>query len=606
MVDTSRLNAITSVYVSYIKQTKQEYGPLHHVQLENAYVTGQGAVITRDLRMLYESCRELIYNGMTPDNLSGESNGQFRFEADVGKRIERPSLLVKRPWWRNYGHWLVDGAALIALSSALSFRDDWQIVIGRHEDTRMRKIVYETLSIVAPGVPVIEHPDSEIWQFDRLHYVMPVHCPPLFKLPHALGALRALVLADLLPIKCHRNIYVSRGGGRPRPLENEAEFTELLEKRGFEVVHPELLTLKEQAALFRSADIVVGVKGAALTNGVFCGASTALVVLSPDDFPDPFYWDIAGQQGLSYVEIFGPVSSYQTITPDNPFSISVDRFTRAIDRACSRRDRPKNTGWSVASNGTSFKMIDSTRHNIPPRDELAGEFYQFFLARIHATLRPRSYFEIGSPNGDTLKLAQCNAIAVDPKFQFIAHTPIKAKLALCLFQMTSDEFFAAWDPGEVLKGPIDLAFLDGMHQVECLLRDFIHTEKACHKGSTILLHDCVPLDLQMAGREETDLGRRALSVHPEWWAGDVWKMLPILRKYRPELNVTIFNAPPTGMVLIRGLDPNSSTLTDHYFEIIGRFCEAADEFVLFEDQISKLEMTDTSKLAEVLDGALVG
>ena len=58
--------------------------------------------------------------------------------------------------------------------------------------------------------------------------------------------------------------------------------------------------------------------------------------------------------------------------------------------------------------------------------------------------------------------------------------------------MTSDEFFAKFDPRDALGSKIDLAFLDGQHLFEYVLRDFMNTEAVCEENSFILLHDCSP------------------------------------------------------------------------------------------------------------------
>jgi hypothetical protein len=232
--------------------------------------------------------------------------------------------------------------------------------------------------------------------------------------------------------------------------------------------------------------------------------------------------------------------------------------------------------------------------------ELTGDHYRSCLARLHSTLRPRSYLEIGTFHGDSLKLAKCPAIAVDPNFQLEHRVPSESIPALCLFQMRSDEFFGSYDPRAILGRPIDFAFLDGMHLLECLLRDFIHTEKVCHSRSVVVLHDCIPLDLHMAGRAWNDMKRRALSVHPEWWTGDVWKIFAVFRRYRPDLTVEVFDAPPTGLVVIRGIDPSSPVLADHQKQIIDLFGNSNGESALFEDFLSNLEIKPTSRLAEML------
>src|SRR5262249_31013805 len=152
-----------------------------------------------------------------------------------------------------------------------------------------------------------------------------------------------------------------------------------------------------------------------------------------------------------------------------------------------------------------------------------------FLAQMHRVLNPSTYFEIGTQTGRTLQIAQCRSIAVDPAFQLATDTMGK-KPACFMYQLTSDAFFAAHNPSSVLGAPIDLAFLDGMHRVEFLLRDFINTERHCAPASVIAMHDCLPPGFYMTARDQ-DHPMTAKSRFGRWWTGDVWKLLPILKRY---------------------------------------------------------------------------
>ena len=145
------------------------------------------------------------------------------------------------------------------------------------------------------------------------------------------------------------------------------------------------------------------------------------------------------------------------------------------------------------------------------------------------------------------------------------------KPACHLFRMTSDAFFARHDPKAILGAPVDVAFLDGMHLFEYLLRDFMHVEQHCRPNSVIVLHDCLPTDVGMTRRvnpwtEADGPIRDSLA-----WTGDVWKVLPALRTYRPELRIHVFDAPPTGLVMVTGLDPASTVLRTRYFDIVEQF-----------------------------------
>ena len=107
--------------------------------------------------------------------------------------------------------------------------------------------------------------------------------------------------------------------------------------------------------------------------------------------------------------------------------------------------------------------------------------------------------------------------------------------------------------GELGGKAVDLAFIDGMHLFEYALRDFSNLERLCTPHSTILVHDCYPLDRQTADRERTTL----------FWSGDIWRLILLLKKYRPDLEINVIAAPPTGLGVIRNLDPASRVIADN-------------------------------------------
>ena len=203
-----------------------------------------------------------------------------------------------------------------------------------------------------------------------------------------------------------------------------------------------------------------------------------------------------------------------------------------------------------------------------------GARYFSVLKGLHDALRPRSYLEVGIRNGHSLALAHCVSIGIDPRFELTVDAKAD-KPDLFLYTTTSDKFFAEAEADEAKKpttimgvDSIDFFFLDGMHQSDFLLRDFINAEKYASTDSMICLHDCVPIDIAMT---KTRAERAAFNypvVYPNFWAGDVWKLLPILKKYRPELKLDCMDSHPTGLVFITGLDPKSTVLQDNQEQIL--------------------------------------
>ncbi len=199
-----------------------------------------------------------------------------------------------------------------------------------------------------------------------------------------------------------------------------------------------------------------------------------------------------------------------------------------------------------------------------------------FLRRIHELARPRNYLEIGVNNGRSLALSRVPSIAVDPAFKIT----VPQRLDVHLVKATSDDFFARRDPLRHLRSgrnpvrnlrrgrapfahyrggtTIDLAFIDGMHLFEFALRDFMNVERFCHWTSVIVFDDMLPRDVDEAARDR----------HTGAWAGDVFKVIPVLRQYRPDLTIIPVDTSPTGVLMVLGADPTSTVLKANYDEIV--------------------------------------
>ena len=194
--------------------------------------------------------------------------------------------------------------------------------------------------------------------------------------------------------------------------------------------------------------------------------------------------------------------------------------------------------------------------------KINGLQFHSMLKRMHEILKPNWYLEVGTFSGSSLTLADCNYVAIDPNFRVSNPITAGSGTQMFLFQQPSDDFF---DSGFLSKNKIsiDFAFLDGLHEFEVLLRDFINTERAMAEGGVITMHDCCPTDEGMAQR----------AFRKGAWTGDVWKTLLILLKYRPDLRIKVAAAAPTGLVVIENLDPKSKVLTKKYGDIIAEYAD---------------------------------
>lgn len=199
-----------------------------------------------------------------------------------------------------------------------------------------------------------------------------------------------------------------------------------------------------------------------------------------------------------------------------------------------------------------------------------------FLRELHRLTNPRNYLEIGVNDGKSLALSRVPTIGVDPAFKVTV--PIHCDIQLV--KATSDAFFARADPirhlrsgrnplrnmrrGRSLFGhwlgstTLDLAFVDGLHVFEFALRDFMNVERFSRWSTVIVFDDMLPRNVDEAARDR----------HTGEWAGDVYKVIPVLRSYRPDLVAIPVDTTPTGVLVVLGADPTNTVLREHYDEIV--------------------------------------
>jgi hypothetical protein len=251
-----------------------------------------------------------------------------------------------------------------------------------------------------------------------------------------------------------------------------------------------------------------------------------------------------------------------------------------------RWHQPPSYYWWIDDHQTQ-KQQDLTMPNLStamegyiadePDLRFSGVNYFEFLKFLDQQLCPVGYLEIGTENGRSVTNISCDSICIDPKFQ-INQDVIGKKARTLFFQVKSDDFFRNNDPRLLVKN-IDIGFLDGLHLFEALLKDFINFERHSHSRSVALLHDCLPLNSRMTSRQQRsgpddeDMGTRA------FWTGDVWRVLPILKEFRPDLQIFFVDCPPTGLVLCSGLDHRSDVLLYAYERIVEQYASLSlDDF----------------------------
>ena len=99
-----------------------------------------------------------------------------------------------------------------------------------------------------------------------------------------------------------------------------------------------------------------------------------------------------------------------------------------------------------------------------------------------------------------------------------------------------------------------------MHLFEYALRDFMNIERRAAPGAVVVMDDIFPNHPAQAARE-----RRTRA-----WTGDVWRLVEMLRLFRPDLFLLPVDVGPAGLLLVAGLDPANRVLWDNYNPIVSQ------------------------------------
>ncbi|HHO76806.1 MAG TPA: class I SAM-dependent methyltransferase [Deltaproteobacteria bacterium] len=250
--------------------------------------------------------------------------------------------------------------------------------------------------------------------------------------------------------------------------------------------------------------------------------------------------------------------------------ITINPITLAINK--KRAQRWIRTGEKLLAQGSSEEALACLKkaihiharankaHLLMASALMPGSNYLEILSSFHRHMQPKSYVEIGIGVGNSLTLVnpETKAVAIDPSPNIL--NPIRARAKI--YPVTSDDFFKRYNLFQELgTDSIDLVFIDGLHIYEQIFKDFINIEKYSDKKTVVLIHDCLPVNRSVAARSSTS----------RFWCGDVWKIIPCLSKYRPDLNIRIIPTPPSGLGMITSLDSGSRILAENFDRITAEY-----------------------------------
>jgi capsular polysaccharide biosynthesis protein len=245
----------------------------------------------------------------------------------------------------NYAHWLTEVLPRIALFCSRDQLRDVPIIV----DDGLHKNLMESLLLVAgPLRTVFMLPLGRALRVERLFAVSPTGYVPFgprstrlksrshgtFS-PVALNLVANKIASGFDPAAdLPRKIVIRRNSGIRRML-NADDIEQQLVNKGFTIVEPEKLSLREQVRIFSSAEVVVGATGAAFANIVFCRPTARIIIMISKHENMPYwYWQhIACSVGCSVEYVLGDIVRGSDLGIHGDFHIDPRHVLEAIDSA---------------------------------------------------------------------------------------------------------------------------------------------------------------------------------------------------------------------------------------------------------------------------------
>jgi capsular polysaccharide biosynthesis protein len=290
--------------------------------IKNAYIVDECLILDEELRVISNASDDYT----EAEIAQAISDVKRMLAEDSLPHFGGVGIVSKRRAINNYGHFLMEMVPMALIAYLIyGFRNPCYIL--HRLEAPMMDVLLRAARLMGIRLDYVFMPGyREPMHFENLVIVRGLTKHGTYMSPLCVTA--TAEMGTKIPKGNIKRLFIKRvpRWRRGRALINEDQICMRLMDSGFEAVEPGAMTLEQQIAAFRGAELVVGVMGAALTNIVFCQPGARVVSLVPANFPDTFFWFIATHKGLSYTEIRG-----DQITTEFPAPTTANFLIRESD-----------------------------------------------------------------------------------------------------------------------------------------------------------------------------------------------------------------------------------------------------------------------------------
>ena len=298
--------------------------------LRNCIVLPNAAIVTAGGSIIKESCfpyndRKRVLKMFDPWIF--EENGALFIDDHGLEIVERPTICIREHGEMGFFHWMHSVFPRIDVIHSQGIPLDYQLLIQNKARFQADSLSLFNLQGRTTVVPPLDRPqlyrelilpsplveDGDFWLR-----------PPSVKRFYA-----TLAIPRDIPAK---RLYITRQDAAFRRLLNEDAVLALLERHGFVAVELGRLQFAQQLALFREADLVIGVHGAGLSHVVNMSPAKGLLeILHPRRFW-PTYRALAARGGLHYAFVVGEDPGRDTIGDSFDFAVDLEKLAVVIEQ----------------------------------------------------------------------------------------------------------------------------------------------------------------------------------------------------------------------------------------------------------------------------------
>lgn len=203
-----------------------------------------------------------------------------------------------------YYHWMIDSIAKLSLLKKSGKFDQVNYFLVPAYSARYHKEYLNHFGITEDKI-IIEDLEPHI----QAEYLI-VSSPVQVEFHHPKWACDFLYHSFIIPDKMNKQdklIYIPRGDAAlNRKVLNEPELIKALKNYGFEIHYLSEMAVSDEAKLFNSARLVVGIQGSGFANLVYCEPGTKVLQIFPETYVRHIDYDICNKKNLEFHYLICP------------------------------------------------------------------------------------------------------------------------------------------------------------------------------------------------------------------------------------------------------------------------------------------------------------